>query len=164
MKLATYCRHWQLTRLVCLLHGGCPDPEHCPDYRDAVAIAREYDQVLANPPEPRERPAPRPVPGPECATTLRLCGHDAVCECPEHHTYRVRRSARRSCPQCHERLQTFGVPDPGWDLMYRLVYHLCACGYVKREGRLIGPNPNGPGRYGGQRWSPRTGRLLARKR
>jgi hypothetical protein len=101
--------------------------------------------------------------GPECETRLRLVGRDAQCECPEHHTYRVRLS-RRFCPQCHERLQTFGVPDPGWPLMYRRVYFLCACGYVKHEGRLIGPNPNGPGRYGGQRWSPRTGRLLARQR
>lgn len=162
MKLATYCHHWQLTRLACLLHGACADPEHCPDYRDAVAIAREYDQVLASPPEPPARPAPRPVPGPECATPLQLCGRDAQCACPEHHTYRVRRSARRRCPVCGEQLVTFGLTDPTW-IINRLIYFLCPCGHVTRDSREL-VNPNGPGRYGGQRWSPRTGRLLARKR
>jgi len=101
---------------------------------------------------------PKPVTGPECATPLRLYGRDAQCECPERHTYRVRAS-RRKCPICGERMMTFGLTDPKW-IIYRLIYFLCPCGHVEQDSRLL-VNPNGPGRYGGQRWSPRTGRLLS---
>lgn len=102
---------------------------------------------------------PRPVTGPECATPLRLFGHDACCACTERHTYRVRRS-RRKCPVCGAQMVTFGLTDPTW-IIRRLVYFLCPCGHVEKDSRLL-VNPNGPGRYGGQRWSPRTGKLLAR--
>lgn len=34
-RRATYCRHWQLTQLVCALHGTCPNAAACADYADA---------------------------------------------------------------------------------------------------------------------------------
>lgn len=98
------------------------------------------------------------VHGPECLTPLQLVGQEAHCQCPSQHIYRVR-LARRKCPACGEQMRTFGLTDPAW-IIRRLIYFLCSCGYVEQDSRLL-VNPNGPGRYGGQRWSPRTGKLLA---
>ena len=36
-KRATYCGHWAITCQACNMHeGSCLDPEHCPDYQDAM--------------------------------------------------------------------------------------------------------------------------------
>lgn len=95
---------------------------------------------------------------PECGRELTL--NDGRVECPEGHTWKVRRSTR-PCPRCGERYFTFGVPSKRFPLLYRNIYRVCRCGWYEVKWCVyVGP-AEGRG-YRGQRWSPVTGRLLVR--
>ncbi len=162
-KRRTYCRHWDLLNLQCKLGRPCglSTPYSCSDYKDVLDHASS--------PTPLEPPKDRPL---EAATSTRPvhsvscpeCGQvleyrDGCAVCAGGHSWKLRRG-RQHCPHCGERYSTFGIPMPGRELIYRNVYQLCSCGWSRLQVRYVGP-AEGRG-YRGQRWSPRTGRLLSR--
>ncbi len=156
----SYCRNWSIITLSCKLGCVCErtTPQTCGKYVDVVDRPRETPDVLRAPvetPTPTKRPEKASCP--ECKQDLTF--HDDRADCPSGHSWKLRRSRRR-CPHCGKQLMTFSLTDPRW-IVQRLLFFFCACGYTAQDSRLL-VNPNGPGRYGGQRWSPRTGRLLSR--
>ncbi len=161
----SYCCHWSLFELRCKLGRPCglSTPYSCPDYGDVL----DSHSPVPAPLEPKDRPPEvasasarpvRPVPCPECGQALFF--RDGCAVCAGGHSWKLRRG-RQHCPHCGETYSTFGIPMPGHELIYRNVYQLCSCGWIRLQVRYVGP-AEGRG-YRGQRWSPRTGRLLVRK-
>ncbi len=160
----TYCCHWSVIELRCKLDRRCGQdtPYSCPDYQDVLDAHEPPPDPLAprdRPPEAATstRPA-RPAPCPECGQPLAF--RDGCAVCASGHSWKLRRSRRR-CPGCGQQMMTFGLDDPHYTIQ-RLLFFFCACGHAERDSRMV-VNPNGPGRYGGQRWSPRSGRLLVHR-
>ncbi len=156
----TYCRNWSIFTLSCKLGHRCErtTPQTCEFYGDVTDRPQETPDVLrapVEPPTPTKRPEKMACP--ECQQVLTV--QDGRAACPAGHSWKLRRSRRR-CPRCGKQMLTFSLTDPRW-IIRRLLFFFCSCGYEKWDSRML-VNPNGPGRYGGQRWSPRTGRLLSR--
>jgi hypothetical protein len=158
----TYCRNWSVIDLRCKLGRPCDNntPYTCTEYGDVLDALRQAHQSQAQPRQDPPAPAKRPssVLCPECGQKLEY--RDGCAVCAGGHSWKLRRG-RRNCPSCGEKMLTFGLDDPHYNIQ-RLLFFFCACGQELRDSRLL-VNPNGPGRYGGQRWSPRTGRLLAHR-
>ncbi len=107
--------------------------------------------------------APRPPhqapPCPICGETLALLGNEL--RCPQGHAFRLR-AGRNACPHCGRIYRTFSAPHARHSSI-RWRYHYCSgCGWHERE-TVEAPHMAFQGRgHGGQRYSPCTGRLLAK--
>ncbi|MFA6134434.1 MAG: hypothetical protein WC869_10520 [Phycisphaerae bacterium] len=156
----TYCRHWSVIDLRCKAGRPCDSntPYTCSEYGDVLDALRRTPaaQPRQDPPAPAKRPSS--VLCPECGQKLEY--RDGCAVCAGGHSWKLRRG-RRHCPVCGEKYSTFGLPQPGHEQLYRNVYQMCTCGWAHLDVRYVGPaEPRG---YGGQRWSPRTGRLLVHR-
>jgi hypothetical protein len=100
-----------------------------------------------------------PLPCPTCGEALEVV--DGEAKCPQGHTWKLRRSSKGICPRCGERYGTFGFRT---DRHNRRVFRLChdpGCRWHSHVDAYVGP-PLGRQKHGGQRYSPVTGRALAR--
>jgi len=168
---------WQGKEYACQFY--VPEPETCAIYSrlPPVDLCRSCEHARFSYPDRPfcrvKRPADEqgcsgytvrrptePLPCPTCGLPLQIERKRACC--PEGHVFALRQS-KRPCPRCGRLYATFGIDNPQWAGQYRDVYRLCPeCGWHEMEkGVYVGP-ALGRG-YGGQHWSPRTGRVLVRR-
>ncbi len=137
--------------------------------------APETARCLA--PFPRSEAAPRPVRHecalylprtwghmdcPGCHTELHVVSSERIA-CESGHTFYLSRGRATLCTGCGAELPpyVYQCQEGTVDTWYKVTLHFCPrCGWGNFQTRYAGPTGARSRGYGGQRWSPRTGRRL----
>lgn len=98
------------------------------------------------------------LPCPECGRPLSVEEGEACCSAG--HRWKLRQS-QAVCPRCGRHYYTFGI-DEGHQ---RIVFKVCPAPGCRWNSKTYRRRPDAAPEargYGGQRWSPQTGRVLAK--
>ncbi len=99
---------------------------------------------------------------PGCHTSLSVVSSELIA-CETGHSFYLSRGHKIVCTGCGAELQpyVYRCEEGAVDSWYKVTIHYClCCGWGNFQTRYAGPSGARGRGFGGQRWSPRTGRRL----